>query len=316
MSSGAPLNREQFDPGITQSYTGELRRIINRDGTFNVQRRGLSLKDFHVYQFLLSLSWPAFTGLVLALFIVVNAAFAGLYVAVGLENLSGAQAATRAESVLNAFFFSVQTLTTVGYGTISPHGIAASAIASGEAMMGVMGFAFAAGLLYGRFSRPSARILFSSKAVIAPYRDGTSLQFRIANRRSNAIVNLEATVLLMTVESDGGQQKRRYAQLELERSTVYFLPLTWTIVHPINPSSPLYATTTERLAEHSAELLVLITGFDDSFNQVVNARTSYRWDEIIWGARFTPAFHADERGELVLDLTRIDDTVPGGLTGL
>jgi inward rectifier potassium channel len=308
----APLNREQFDPGITQSYTGELRRIINRDGTFNVRRKGWSLKDLHVYQLLLSLSWPAFMGLVLALFIAVNAAFAGLYLAAGLENLGGAQAPTRGESMLNAFFFSVQTLTTVGYGTISPRGIAANAIASLEAMMGVMGFAFAAGLLYGRFSRPSARILFSSKAVVSPFRDGMSLQFRIANRRSNAIVNLEATVLLMTVESEGGQQKRRYARLELERSTVYFLPLTWTIVHPLNESSPLFAATPERLAERSAELLVLVTGFDDSFNQVVNARTSYRWDEIAWGERFVPAFHADERGELVLDLTRIDDTVPAG----
>jgi inward rectifier potassium channel len=311
--SEAPLNREQFDPGITQSYTGELRRIINRDGSFNVRRKGLSLKDLHVYQLLLSLSWPAFMGLVLALFIIVNALFAGLYIAAGLENLTGAQAPTRVESMLNAFFFSVQTLTTVGYGTISPRGIGASAIAGVEAMLGVMGFAFAAGLLYGRFSRPSARILFSSKAIISPFRDGISLQFRIANRRSNAIVNLEATVLLMTVEWEGGQQKRKYARLELERPTVYFLPLTWTIVHPISDSSPLHGLTREKLAERSAELLVLITGFDDSFNQVVNARTSFRWDEIAWGVRFVPAFHADDRGELILDLDKIDDTAPAGL---
>jgi inward rectifier potassium channel len=311
--SSAPLNREQFDPGITQSYTGELRRIINRDGSFNVRRKGWSLKDLHVYQLLLSLSWPAFMGLVLALFIIVNAVFAGLYVAAGLENLSGAAGPTKAESALNAFFFSVQTLTTVGYGTISPRGVAANAIASVEAMLGVMGFAFAAGLLYGRFSRPSARILFSNKALVAPFHDGMSLQFRIANRRSNAIVNLEATMLLMTVEWEGGQQKRRYARLELERSTVFFLPLTWTVVHPITESSPLLGFTREQLAERSAELLVLITGFDDSFNQVVNARTSYRWDEIVWGARFVPAFHADDHGELVLDLTKIDDTVPTGL---
>jgi inward rectifier potassium channel len=311
--SSAPLNREQFDPGITQTYTGELRRIINRDGSFNVRRKGWSVKDLHVYQLLLSLSWPAFMGLVLALFVAVNAAFAGLYVAAGLQNLAGVEASTRLETVLNAFFFSVQTLTTVGYGAIAPRGIAANAIAGVEAMLGVMGFAFAAGLLYGRFSRPSARILFSSKAIVSPFHEGMSLQFRIANRRSNAIVNLEATMLLMTVEWEGGQQKRKYARLELERPTVFFLPLTWTVVHPINDSSPLYGLTREQLAERSAELLVLITGFDDSFNQVVNARTSYRWDEIVWGARFVPAFHADDRGELVLDLTRIDDTVPSAL---
>ena len=313
MSAGAPLNRDQFDPGITQSYTGELRRVLNRDGSFNVHRRGWSLKDLHIYQLLLSLSWPAFMALILALFVAVNVVFAGLYIAAGLENLAGAQASTHVESVLNAFFFSVQTLTTVGYGAISPKGITTNAIASVEAMLGVMGFAFAAGLLYGRFSRPSARILFSSKALMAPFHDGMSLQFRIANRRSNAIVNLDATVLLMTVEWEGGQHKRRYSRLQLERSTVYFLPLTWTIVHPINETSPLLGFNRDQLAERSAEILVLITGFDDSFNQVVNARTSFLWNEIVWGARFVPAFHADDRGELVLDLNKIDDMVPTGL---
>ena len=305
-----PLNQQQFDPGITQTYAGDLRRIVNRDGSFNVRRRGWSLKDLHVYQLMVSMSWPAFMGLVLALFAVVNLVFTALYTSAGLDNLAGATAPTRIESILNAFFFSVQTLTTVGYGAISPKGIATNAIASIEAMMGVLGFAFAAGLLYGRFSRPSARILFSDRAIIAPFRDGVSLQFRIANRRSNAIVNLEATVLLMTVEWVGGEHKRRYVQLELERPTVYFLPLTWTIVHPMNETSPLKGLTREQLAERSAELLVLITGFDDSFSQVVNARTSFRFDEIVWGVRFVPAFHADDRGELVLDLGKINDTTP------
>ena len=310
--SSAPLNQQQFDPGITQTYTGDLRRIVNRDGSFNVRRKGWSLKDLHVYQFLLSLSWPAFMGLVLALFIFINGVFAGLYAAAGLGNLTGAEAPTHVETLLNAFFFSVQTLTTVGYGAISPKGIATNAVASIEAMLGVMGFAFAAGLLYGRFSRPSARILFSDRAIIAPFGEGKSLQFRIANRRSNAIVNLEATVLLMTVEWVGGQQKRRYMRLELERPTVYFLPLTWTIVHPIDDASPLKGLSLEQLAERSAELLVLITGFDDSFSQVVNARTSFRWDEIVSDVRFVPAFHADDKGELILDLDRISDTQPTG----
>ncbi|HVP19018.1 MAG TPA: ion channel [Spirochaetia bacterium] len=311
--SSEPLNQQPFDPGITQTYTGELRRIVNRDGSFNVRRRGRSLRDVHVYQLLVSMSWTKFMGLVLAVYAAVNFVFAGLYLAAGLQNLSGAEASTRIESLLNAFFFSVQTLTTVGYGAMSPKGITTNIIASVEAMMGVLGFAFAAGILYGRFSRPSARILFSDQAIIAPFRDGMSLQFRIANRRSNAIVNLEATVLLMTVEWEGTEHKRKYLRLELERPNVYFLPLTWTIVHPIDASSPLSGLAKEQFAERSVELLVLITGFDDSFSQVVNARTSYRWDEIVWGARFLPAFHADEAGELVLDLARINDTVPTGL---
>jgi len=307
-----PRREQQFDPGITQRYDGAIRRIINRDGTFNVRRRGRRLKDFHVYKFLLALSWPSFLGLVLGIFVAMNVVFAALYGAAGIQNLAGAAAPTPAEMMLNAFFFSVQTLTTVGYGVISPHGVVTNLIASMEAMMGVMGFAFTAGLLYGRFSRPSARILFSEHALVAPFQGGTSLQFRVANRRSNAIVNLEAKVLLMTVDRVGGVQKRSYAQLALERPAVFFLPLTWTIVHPIDQASPLYGVTAQQLADRSAEFLVLINGFDDTFSQVVHARTSYRYDEIIWGARFTSAFHADDRGELVLRLDRIDETEPTG----
>lgn len=311
--SSEPLNQQPFDPGITQTYAGELRRIVNRDGSFNVRRRGGSLHDVHVYQLLVSMSWPAFMGLVLAIYVCVNLVFAALYIAAGLQNVASAEAPTRIESLLNALFFSVQTLTTVGYGVLAPKGVPTNIIASIEAMTGVLGFAFAAGILYGRFSRPSARILFSDHAIIAPFRDGISLQFRIANRRSNAIVNLEATLLLTTVEWEGTQHKRKYTRLELERPKVYFLPLTWTIVHPIDAASPLYGLAKEQFAERSVELLVLISGFDDSFNQVVNARTSYRWDEIDWGRRFLPAFQADEAGELVLDLGKIDDTVATGL---
>jgi inward rectifier potassium channel len=139
-------------------------------------------------------------------------------------------------------------------------------VASIEAMMGVLGFAFSAGLLYGRFSRPNARILFSTHAIVAPYQGGTSLQFRIANRRANALLDIEATVVLMTVEGTGREARRVYARLELERSTVFFLPLTWTIVHPIGAASPLSGKTPEQLSSGSAEIMVLLRSW-----------TSQRW---------------------------------------
>ena len=306
------MKQQPFDPGITQSYSGSLRRIVNKDGSFNVHRRGTRLRDFHVYQFLIGLSWPRFVAVVLATFLVVSVVFAGLYLAVGVQGLQGAQAGTPLSTALNTFFFSAQTLTTVGYGLMAPRAIGSNVIASVEAVLGVMGFAFGAGLIYGRFSRPTARIVWSGQALIAPYQGKTSLQFRIANQRSNAIVDLEATVVLMTVEGTGDTHQRTYARLELERDKVFFLPLTWTVVHPIDEASPLYGKSPEDLAGRAAEIMVLIRGFDDTFSQVVNARSSYRHDEILWGYRFLPAFHNDEDGHLVLDLAKIDDVQKAG----
>ena len=299
--------QHQFDPGLTQSYGGRLRRLVNKDGSFNVHRRGVGPRDFHFYQFLLSLSWPAFIAIVLVAFVIANLFFTGLYCAVGIQTLRGAESHSAGESFLNAFFFSVQTLTTVGYGSIVPKVVSSNVIASIEAVLGVMGFAFGAGLLYGRFSRPSAKILFSSRALIAPYRGKTGLQFRVANQRANALLDLEATVVLMSVEGEGESHRRSYAKLELERSLVYFLPLTWTIVHPIDEKSPLYGKTAQDLDDRAVEILVLIRAFDDTFSQVVNAQCSYRYDEILWGKKFVPAFRNDEHGHLELDLARIDD---------
>jgi inward rectifier potassium channel len=298
---------QPFDPGITQSYDGIVRRIVNRDGTFNVRRHGRRLQDFHLYQFFIRLSWPVFFAVVLAAFLAITAAFTGLYFAAGIGGLQGIPAETPVGTFLQVFFFSVQTLTTVGYGSIAPRGIGVNAVASIEAMMGVLGFAFSAGLLYGRFSRPNARILFSSRAIVAPYQGGTSLQFRIANQRDNALADIEATVVLTTVEGTGTKARRVYKKLELERETVFFLPLTWTIVHPIDASSPFFGKNADTLAAEAAEIMVLLRGFDDTFSQVVHARYSYRFDEILWGYRFLPAFHNDENGHLVLDLTKMDD---------
>ncbi len=302
---GAQVKQQPFDPGITQSYDGSVDRIVNKDGSFNVQRRGGRLRDFHFYQFLIGLSWPGFIGMVAAAFLVVNIAFTGLYLAAGIGGLQGVERDNL--TFLHVFFFSVQTLTTVGYGAIAPRGIGASVIASVEAMLGVLGLAFSAALLYGRFSRPVAKIVFSTHALMAPYQEVTSLQLRLANIRKNAIVDLEATLVFMSVEGTGETARRTYVRLELERSNIYFLPLTWTIVHPIVPGSPLHGKTEADLADRAVEVLVLIRGFDDTFNQVVNARCSYRYDEILWGYRFGPAFRTDDRGRLELDLGRISD---------
>ncbi len=294
-----------FDPGLTQQYTGALSRAINENGEFNVRRRGGTLRDIHPYLFLVSIPLPLFLLLVLLAFVVTNLLFASIYMLAGIEHLKGADGVTPTLRFLDAFFFSAHTLTTVGYGSIYPVGVAANSIASIEALVGLLAFALATGLLFGRFARPSARIGFSRYLLVAPYAEGWSLQFRIVNRRSNNLLELNARVLLMTVESVGGELRRKFVQLQLEREQVAFFPLTWTVVHQITSASPLYGRTREEFEALQAEFLILIRAFDETFGQTVNVRRSYRHDEIIWGARFKTAFVVEENGDLRLDVDEV-----------
>jgi inward rectifier potassium channel len=299
------MKKESFDPGLTTQFSGELRRTINADGSFNVRREGLRWRDANPYLMLIDTTWPRFLLVVLVGFLAVNMIFAFGYLMIGIEHLKGLE--SDMGPFANAFFFSVHTLTTVGYGNVYPEGPSANAISSIEAASGLMVFAIATGLLYGRFSRPSARILYSKNAIIAPYQDGTSLQFRVTNARSNVLMNMDARMLLMTVESRDGELRRSFVDLPLERSSVYFFALTWTIVHPIDSESPLFGKTAEELAKESAELLILIQGFDDTFSQLVHSRYSYRHDEFVWGAKFIPAFKVSPKGDLVVEVDRIHD---------
>ena len=299
------MKKESFHPGLTTQFSGELRRTINPDGSFNVKRSGLRWRDANPYLMLIDTTWPRFLLIVLLGFLSVNMIFASFYLMIGIENLKGLESDMGAFA--NAFFFSVHTLTTVGYGNVYPQGPGANTISSLEAATGLMLFAIATGLLYGRFSRPSARIIYSKSAIVAPYQDGTSLQFRVANARSNTLMNMEARVLLMTVDGSDGQAKRNFIDLPLERRGVYFFALTWTIVHPIDSESPFFGKTREDLAKVSAEVLILLQGFDDTFSQVVHSRYSYRHDELVWGAKFTPAFKVDTKGDMVVEVDRIDE---------
>jgi inward rectifier potassium channel len=299
------MKKESFDPGLTTQFSGELRRTINADGSFNVRREGLRWRDANPYLMLIDTTWPRFLLIVFAAFLLVNLIFACLYLMIGIKNLKGLE--SDMGPFANAFFFSVHTLTTVGYGNVYPEGTSANVISSLEAATGLMVFAIATGLLYGRFSRPSARIVYSKNAIIAPYQDGTSLQFRVTNARTNVLMNMEARVVLMTVDSSDGELKRSFIDLPLERRGVYFFALTWTIVHPIDSDSPLFGKTRADLAKLSAEFLILIQGFDDTFSQVVHSRYSYRHDDMIWGAKFIPAFRVDSKGDLVVEVSRIDE---------
>ena len=262
----------------------------SKDGSFNVQRRGGSWRHFHPYLIALNMTWPRFFLSVLVAYTGMNLLFALAYFLLGPGAVQGAGASTEVQRFWNDFFFSAHTLTTVGYGNISPASTAANVLTTIEALTGLLGAAIGTGLLFGRFSRPSAKLAFSEKMLMTPLGGLPTVQFRIANLRPNVLMELEATLILMTVEGTAGVMARKFQQLKLERDKVNFLPLTWTIVHPIDDTSPLFGKSREELERLQVEFIILVKGFDDTFSQTVHARYSYRFDELVWEAKFHPAF--------------------------
>jgi inward rectifier potassium channel len=284
------------------------RRLLNRDGTFNVQRNGLSFWDsLSAYHYLLTISWSRFILFLVIAYLLLNALFAMAFMLCGPQALAGGNDQLYSP-FLHAFFFSIQTFATIGYGSIAPAGLAANLIVTAESLIGLLSFALATGILFARFSRPTAQILFSRTAVIAPYRGRTAFEFRIANQRKNQIIELEAKVLFSRLEPESGDSTRRFHQLELERNKVVFFPLSWTIVHPIDEKSPLNGLNATDLRAMDAEFLVLLTGIDETFSQTVHARASYKADEVVWNAKFIDIFvYPDGDEPLKIDIGHLHE---------
>lgn len=284
-------------------------RFLNRDGSFNVVREGLSFwRSLSLYHWLLNLSWPAFFAVVVGGYFATNLAFAAGYMLCGRDALQGLSDVQNPESrLLESFFFSVHTLATIGYGTLSPRTLPAHLLVTVEALFGLLGFALATGLLFSRFSRPTACIAFSRNAVVAPYQKQTGLMFRIANQRSNQLIEVQVTLTLSRQELVEGKLVRRFHELNLERKRVVFFPLHWVVVHPIDERSPLHGVSEQEFRRSDAELIVLITGTDETFFQTVHARSSYRFDEVVWGVRFADLFIETADGRPGIDLRRLHD---------
>jgi inward rectifier potassium channel len=289
------------------------KRLLNRDGSFNVERSGLRIwESWSIYHAALTVTWGRFLLVFSIAYLVLNATFAVAYTLCGPRALIGTTSTGLIHPYARAFFFSVHTLATIGYGNVAPVGLPANVIVTLESLCGLLGFALATGLVFARFSRPTGRFVFSERAVVAPYRGTSAFMFRVTNGRSNQMFELEAKLLYSRLEGRDGV--RKYDQLDLERSRVVFFPLSWTIVHPINEKSPLKGLSEQDLVDRDAEFLILLSGIDETFSLTVHARSSYKPQEIVFGAKFSNIYNPiTAEGVLSIDVARLHAIEPAPL---
>ncbi|MDO8433239.1 MAG: ion channel [Candidatus Binatus sp.] len=258
-----------------------------------------------LYHYLLTAPWPELIAFVALFFVAANLVFAtGYYLDGGIEN-------THSGSFLDMFFFSIQTMATIGYGKMAPISLFCNVLVSIEALFGLLGLAMVTGLVFSKFSRPTARVRFSSCAIVAPREGVPSLMFRMANLRNNRIVEGEIHVVVARQENTlEGESVRRFHDLAMSRSRSALFQLTWTAIHPIVENSPLHGHTRESLARCEGEILVSLIGFDETFSQTVHARHSYRFDQIEWGVRFLDVLKRQPDGRLKVDYAHFDEVEP------
>ena len=281
-------------------------RLLNRDGSFNVRTlNGPMLDRVISYHKLLTISWSSFYAVLAVGYLALNALFAGLYLLCGPDALIGHAPGT---SFQRAFFFSVHTFATIGYGNVVPGNLASNILVTVESMVGLLLFAIGTGLVFARFSRPTADILYARHAVIGPYKDGlNAFKFRIVNRKQSQLVNVDAVVTHSRFEDGPAGVVRKFYQLSLERTRVVFFPMNWTVVHPIDDRSPLHGWSSEMLRAAEAEFYVSLTAVDETFAQTVHSRSSYTMDDIKCDENYRMMYTAAD-GEFVLDLALLDKT--------
>jgi inward rectifier potassium channel len=303
-------NERDRDLGFGSVVAEESRqRFLNRNGSFNVKRTGLAVAtSLNLYHYLLSMSWTAFLALVLLLFFMSNLFFGSLYAILGPQALIDTSGSPFANLFLTGFFFSVQTFATIGYGTIHPVGVVTNLLVTIESYYSLLANALITGLVFARFARPTARIVLSDIAVIAPYRDITAFMFRIVNGRNNQLIEVKAQVMIARFVNEDGRILRKFDILELERRSVTFFPLTWTVVHPIDENSPLFGMTERDFETSDAEFLILLSATDETFAATVHQRSSYKPDEVRYGYKFVSIYNDLKAGEPIsIDVRKLSE---------
>lgn len=297
------------DPGLGSVFQKPVHRLMNPDGSYNIIRKG-GLNGFRdIYKFLLDIKWYWFLLLITLFYFVMNLIFASIYLFIGIEQLHITNNINQSD-FFNAFFFSSQTFTTLGYGSISPQGKAADITAMIEAFFGLSSFAVTTGLIYGRFSKPSLKLNFSKNILITPFEGETALMFKLVNLRSNVLLNTKITTLFIIDKGEGVEEfNKDYFNLELQTDKVNFFPLTWTVVHKITNDSPLYGMSINDLKRRNAEVIVMVETFEETFGQMIIQKHSYGQDQWLGGKKFDKNFRMDNNGKLTLHIDELDNMI-------
>ena len=297
------------DPGLGSKFSQPVNRFLNKDGTYNIVRKGgvSGIKDF--YKYLLHISWRKFIFYLLAVYSVFNLLFAFVYLGIGLDQLSHVH--PDFHPFWTAFFFSAQTLTTLGFGYISPVGFQANFVATIEAFIGLSITALATGLLYGRFSRPILKLAFSKNAILTPFEDGRALMFRMVNSRDNVLIKSKVSAILIIDKGQGNETYNKdYHDLELELNEILFFPFSWTVVHKITEDSPLNNFAVKDLKQRHAELVVLFETFDETFGHEMIQKHSYAEDQWMENVKFDLIYGPNKDGQLEIHVKNIDLVSP------
>ena len=308
--SGPPPTTEPADLGFGKLVAQTARgRFLTHDGVPTSRKYGMGTQRAErFYLSALNARWPQFLGWLFGSLLLLNGAFALAYSALGTGAISGAESMGIDDPFLRAFSFSVGVFTTTGAGTLHAVGATANWLVVFESLLGPLVVVGAAGLLIARLTRPRMRLAFSESAIVAPYEGGRALMFRVTNAQPGELSDVQVRMNLIWFEESGGTRERAFHQLQLERNSVEFFNLHWTVVHPITADSPLRGVTPEQLRAAEAEFVIAVSAHEETFSTRVTARASYLWDEVRWDVKFASIFANAPDGVLAIDIDRLSRT--------
>ncbi len=298
--------KESFKNSGFGSNPGHFsKRLINKDGSYNVNRSGVNWSDrYTIFHLLVNTSWPKFFLATIIYYTAVNVIFGLLYLFAGYEQVTGVEDGSMFFKFIQLFFFSSQTMTTVGYGHMSPVGLGAEIIAFFEAFVGLLSFALISGLFYAKISKPRIKVKFSRNALISPYREGKALMFRMASGMKANLGEARVRVLLSKVEEDN---VRKFYNLKLEMNKIFMFVTSWTVVHPIDDSSPIHGYSDEDLASCDAEILIHLSAYDETHAIEITTRHSYKFNEMVSNAKFAKIHDINQEGAASIAIEKLSE---------
>jgi len=284
----------------------QVKKILNKEGKFTVKKTGVGFwESLSVYHILVSISWTKFVILFFLIYILLNTFFGFIYLLIGIESIGISKSNSIFIDFLNAFFFSSQTLTTVGYGRENPISLGAEIVSSLEGFSSRMFVAISTGLLFVRFSRPNPKIEFSEFAIIKKSDNFFVFEFRTVNKLKTEIINAQISLIISKQERTEGKQHKKFIFMEPEREKITYFSTIWSLSHIIDEKSPLFGMTPDDMQEKDVELIVSLQGYDESYRQIVHTKHSYKYNEILWNVEFDDCISFDEELNAIIHIDKL-----------